>query len=203
MSVAGILSSLSSLQLGAPSATKQGIQQLTKDLQTGNLTAAQSDFAALQKAFSQSGAISAANSPATTPPSTSIAPSPHTTPLSNRTSSFNTTPLSQAVNQLASDLKSNNLSASRQDLSNLKLDFQHANGSTSAGGVRHQHWSGSDSTDASGGTTATSLFTQLSQALASGNLASAQQAYASLQSQQLGALSAGEFSEESPVSMLA
>jgi hypothetical protein len=195
MSVAGILSSLGSLQLGAPSAAKQGLQQLKQDLQTGNLNAAQSDFAALQKAFSQSCATSAANSAATTPTASAASTSAF--------SSSNTTPFSQAVNQLASDLTSNNLAAAQKDLSTLKQDRPQANGSVSAGGARHHHWSGGESNQGSGGTTATSLFSQLSQALASGNMASAQQAYASLQSQQFNALSVGQSSADSPMSMLA
>jgi hypothetical protein len=195
MSVAGILSSLGSLQLGAPSAAKQGLQQLKQDLQTGNLNAAQSDFASLQKAFSQSCATSAANSPATTPTASSASTS--------ASSSSNTTPFSQAIHQLASDLRSNKLAAAQQDLSTLKQDLPQANGSGSAGGARHHHWSGGESNQSSGGTTPSSLFTQLSQALASGNLASAQQAYASLQSQQFNALSVGQSSADSPMSMLA
>jgi hypothetical protein len=185
MSVAGILSSLGSLQLGAPSATKQGLQQLKQDLQRGNLSAAQSDFAALQKAFSHT-------SPTANSASTSVSPS------------SNTTPFSQAIHQLASDLRSNKLAAAQQDLSTLKQDLPQTNGSGSAGGARHHHWSyGGDSNQSSGGTTPSSLFTQLSQALASGNLASAQQAYASLQSQQFNALSVGESTADSPMSMLA
>lgn len=196
MSVAGILSSLGSLQLGAPSAAKQGLQQLKQDLQTGNLNAAQSDFASLQKAFSQSCATSAANSAATTPTASSASTS--------ASSSSNTTPFSQAIHQLASDLTSNNLAAAQKDFSTFKQDLPQANASGSAGGARHHHWSGGgDSNQGSGGTTATSLFSQLSQALASGNLASAQQAYASLQSQQFNALSVGQSSADSPMSMLA
>jgi len=184
MSVAGILSSLGSLQLGAPSATKQGLQQLKHDLQRGNLSAAQSDFAALQKAFSH------------TPPSASSA-------SASVSSSSNTTPFSQAIHQLASDLRSNKLAAVQQDLSTLKQDLLQTNGSGSAGGARHHHWSSGDSNQGSSGTAPSSLFTQLSQALASGNLASAQQAYASLQSQQFNALSAGQSAADSPMSMLA
>jgi hypothetical protein len=195
MSVAGILSSLSSLQLGAPSATKQGLQQLKQDLQTGNLNTAQSDFAALQKAFSQSCATSAANSPATTPTASSA---------SRSASSSNATSFSQAIHQLASDLTSSNLAAAQKDFSALKQDLPQANGSNSAGDARHHHWSGGGgSNQSSGGTTPSSLFTQLSQALASGNMASAQQAYASLQSQQFSALSTGQSSPDSPMSMLA
>jgi outer membrane protein assembly factor BamD (BamD/ComL family) len=197
MSVAGILSSLGSLQLGAPGATKQGLQQLKQDLQTGNLKAAQSDFAALQKAFSKESATSAANSHATNPTASSGSTS--------ASSSSNARPFSQAVHQLASDLTSNNLAAAQKDFSALKEELPQANGLNSAGGARHHHSSGGagDNSQNSGGTTPSALFTQLSQALASGNMASAQQAYASLQAQQFSALSAGQPAADSPMSMLA
>ena len=56
MSIFGILSSgFLQKQLGAPSTpNKQSIEQLSKDLQSGNLAAAQSDFSTLQKAFALS-----------------------------------------------------------------------------------------------------------------------------------------------------
>jgi hypothetical protein len=190
MSVVGILSSLGSLQLGAPSATKQSLHQLKQDVQTGNLKAAQSDFAALQKAFSQSGTTTAANSPATTLSASS-------------TSTSTSSSFSQAIHHLASDLTSNNLAAAQKDFSTLKQDLPQTNASGSGGGARHHHWSSGESNQSSGGAAATSLFTQLSQALASGNLASARQAYASLQSQQFNALSMGHASADSPMSMLA
>jgi hypothetical protein len=94
MSASGISSSsFGQYPLGAPS---NPYQQLDQDLKSGNLSAAQSDFSTLQKAFSQ---------PATT----------STTPSD---------PVTQAFNQLAADLKSGNLSASQQDFSTLQQDIR-------------------------------------------------------------------------------
>ena len=200
MSVAGIFSSLSQLQLGRPSAAQQNIQQLGQALKSGNLTAAQSDFAALQQAFAQS-ATSAATTSATTTAS----------------------PITQAFNQLASDLQSGNLSASQKDFSNLEQDIQNASGSGSASRLHHHHHS-SGGSGSSASTSQNSLFPALNQAgqaptagnflsgnLSSGNpssgnpssanLLSAQQAYASLQIPD--SFGGGQVATESPVSMLA
>jgi len=185
MSVAGIFSTLSQLQLGHPPVAKQSLQQLGQALQSGNLTAAQSDFAALKQAFDQTAAAA-------------------TTSASKTTS-----PIIQAFNQLASDLQSGNLSASQKDFSNLQQDIQSASGTGSASSLHYHHHanvggggSGSGGSSASG--SQNSLFqylNQLGQDLASGNLlsgnrSSAQQAYASLQG-------GGQVATESPVSMLA
>lgn len=98
MSISGILSSsLSHYQLGAARTPyQQTFQQLGQDLQSGNLSAAQSDLATLQKAISQ---------PATTSPTTSD-------------------PVTQAFHQLATDLQSGNLSAAQKDFSTLQQDLQ-------------------------------------------------------------------------------
>jgi len=98
MSISGILSSsLSHYQLGAVRTPYQKtFNQLSQDLQSGNLSAAQSDFATLQKAISQ---------PATTSPTTSD-------------------PVTQAFHQLATDLQSGNLSAAQKDFSTLQQDLQ-------------------------------------------------------------------------------
>jgi len=190
MSVAGIFSSLSQLQLGRPSAAQQNIQQFGQALQSGNLTAAQSDFAALKQAFAQS-ATSAATTSATTTAS----------------------PITQAFNQLASDLQSGNLSASQKDFSNLEQDIQNASGGGSASGLHHHHHS-SGGSGSSSSTSQNSLFPALNQAgqaptagnflsgnLSSANLLSAQQAYASLQVPD--SFGGGQVATESPVSVLA
>jgi|SRR5579863_4696384 len=67
---------------------EQEFLQLGKDLQSGNLCAAQADFTALQQLTPQ-------NSSTSSTPSNS--------------------PLAQAFNQLAKDLQSGNLSAAQQD----------------------------------------------------------------------------------------
>jgi len=77
---------------------QQEFQQLGKDLTAGNLTAAQSDFAALQKDM------------------------PQTTSSTSTAQSSN--PIAQAFSQLAQDLKAGNLSAAQQDYANLQQDFQ-------------------------------------------------------------------------------
>jgi len=77
---------------------QQEFQQLGKDLTAGNLTAAQSDFATLEKDMPQtSSSASAAQS---------------------------SNPIAQAFSQLAQDLQAGNLSAAQQDYANLQQDFQ-------------------------------------------------------------------------------
>src|ERR1035438_4742169 len=96
MSISGIQGNTFNPYQFATSNSRQQFQQLGQALQSGNLSAAQSDFASLQQGFSQSAAASNANS----------------------TSAAN--PLSQAFNQLASDLQSGNLSAAQKDYSDRK-----------------------------------------------------------------------------------
>lgn len=74
----------------------QEFQQLGANLQSGNLSAAQADFATLQ----QTGAASSTSSV-----------------QSNN-------PVSQLFNQLSQDLKSGNLSAAQQDYASIQQDFQ-------------------------------------------------------------------------------
>ena len=91
---------------------QQEFQQLGKDLSSGNLSAAQSDFATLQKNMPQ------------TSSSTAAAQSGN--------------PISQALSQLSQDLQAGNLSAAQQDYANLQQDFQ----SHAAHGHHHHHGSG-------------------------------------------------------------
>jgi hypothetical protein len=88
---------------------KSQFQQLGQDLTSGNLSAAQSDFATLQQAF---GKI----------PTASSAPSSN--------------PVAQAFQQLSSDLKSGSLSAANQDYSTIQ---QKLNNSGSSSHVHHHH----------------------------------------------------------------
>jgi len=76
---------------------KQEFQQLGEDLQSGNLSAAQSDFAALEQ----------------------VGPNCNAT-----TSGPATTPLAQAFQQLSQDLQSGNLSAAQQDYTTMQQDIQ-------------------------------------------------------------------------------
>ena len=120
---------------------RQEFQQLGQDLQSGNLSAAQADFATLQQLG----------------------------PKSN--SAQGTDSITQDLNLLAQDLKSGNLSASQQDLAKIQQDVQtqpvHA----------HHHHRGQGQAE----NNISQEFSQLGQALQSGDLAAAQQAYKSLQ----------------------
>lgn len=91
---------------------QQEFQQLGQDLQSGNLSAAQSDFATLQ----QIGPQGLGNSPS------------------------NSSPVQQAFNQLAQDLQSGNISAAQQDYTNIQQDFQGQAGHTH--GHHHHHGGG-------------------------------------------------------------
>jgi outer membrane protein assembly factor BamD (BamD/ComL family) len=149
MSVSGI----SSISLYNPQSTQnhfqQLFQQLGKDLQSGNLSAAQSDFASLQQLVPQSGSAS---------------------------SSESNNPIAQAFNQLAQDLQSGNLSAAQQDFSTLKQDLQNQATQTQTQAVEgHHHHHGGGSNNIS------ELLDDLGQSLQSGNLSSAQSAFATLQ----------------------
>jgi outer membrane protein assembly factor BamD (BamD/ComL family) len=174
MSVTGISSSGFS-DYGAQSVQKdqvaQEFQQLGQDLQAGNLSAAQSDFATLQQLVSQAGSAASSAS-------------------SSSSSSQSGNPLAQAFSQLATDLKSGNLTAAQQDFAQIQKDFQNLaaqnqpSGDNGAGLPYHHHRGGSNSTS--------QLFQQLGQSLQSGNLTSAQSAFATLQQdlQQFSAASA-------------
>jgi outer membrane protein assembly factor BamD (BamD/ComL family) len=130
----------------------QEFSQLGQDLQSGNLSAAQSDFAALQSNGPQGNDASG---------------------LSQSSS-----PIAQAFSQLANDLQSGNLSAAQQDYSTIQSDFQNP----SAQGHNHHYGDDGQSGSSSGAANKISqLFSALGSALQSGNLSSAQQAYSTLQ----------------------
>lgn len=112
MSISGILSSsYNQNQVSASNPSQQSMQKLSQDLQSGNLSGAQSDFASLQAAFSQSAT-------GTTSASTAA------------------NPVAQALSQLGSDLKSGNLSSAQKDLSTVQQDFQ-SHGTPAANHFRH------------------------------------------------------------------
>jgi outer membrane protein assembly factor BamD (BamD/ComL family) len=93
--------------------------------------------------------------------------------------SANNNPIAQAFNQLAQDLHAGNVTAAQQDFSTIQQDFQNAQSKAPApsGGHHHHHaFSGQSSTSP-----LAQLFSQLGQALQTGNLSSAQQAYSTLQ----------------------
>jgi len=152
MSVSGISSSSLFDLLGTETAQsqkqqlQQEIQQLGKDLSAGNLSAAQADFATLQKDAPQATAAASASN----------------------------NPIAQAFQKLAQDLKSGNLSAAQQDFSTIQQDVQ------AQAGSHHHHGHGQNSSGTQQNPI-TELFSELGQALQSGNLAAAQQAYTTLQ----------------------
>ncbi len=151
---------------------QQEFQQLGKDLQAGNLTAAESDFVTLQQDLPQSVASASQAS-------TAAASSSSTTQTSTQSSD----PIAEAFAQLASDLQSGNLAAAQKDYATLQQDFQSAatQGSHGAEGHHHHHHSESSSTQGSGSNQIGQLLNELGQELKSGNLSAAQQTYLSLQ----------------------
>jgi hypothetical protein len=92
---------------------------------------------------------------------------------SHATSSSSSGIVSQAFNQIAQDLQSGNLSAAQTDYAGLQQDLKQGNH------VFHHHLHGTGSTGNL--SQAQQALTQLGQALQSGNVSGAQQAYASLQ----------------------
>ena len=153
MSVSGISSSSLYHTQNVQNSFQEDFQQLGQDLQSGNLSAAQSDFATLQN-------LQAKNS---------------------TTTSQSSSPIAQAFSQLAKDLQSGNLSAAQQDFATIQKDFknQSTQGQTQATGGHHHHHHGGGS----GSNEISQLFDQLGTALQSGDLSTAQQAYSSLAQQ--------------------
>ncbi len=121
MSVSGILSSslfnTPSVQNQAQQ-VQQEFQQLGKDLQSGNLSAAQADFVTLQQSKPQT---------------------------SSTSSSQSNSPIAQAFTQLGKDLQSGNVSAAQQDYSTIQQDIQNQASSTQASQGHHHHHHGGGS----------------------------------------------------------
>ncbi len=119
---------------------KQGFQQLGQDLQTGNWSQAQSDFAALEKYLpggqQTTPVTSSTNSTSSSNASTSG------TPSSNA--------LSAAVSQLASDLQSGNLTAAQSDFAAVQQNLQQIGQQQGAGHAHHHHPNPTTQTPASG-----------------------------------------------------
>lgn len=128
----------------------QEFQQLGQDLQSGNLSAAQADFADLQSLTPQSNSSSASQS---------------------------SNPLAQAFSQLSQDLQSGNLSAAQQDYATIQQDLQ----SGASQMHHHHHHHGGGSSSGSQGSTFSQMFSELGQALQSGNLSTAQQVFGSIE----------------------
>jgi len=158
---------------------RQEFQQLGEDLQSGNLSAAQADFASLQQLGPQAGSTSATQSD---------------------------NPIAQDFDQLSQDLQAGNISAAQQDYAKVQQDFRSPLPPTFGRSPlppiyhhHHRHFRPSASGDAS---PFGQLFDQLGQALQSGNLSAAQQAYSALlqdfqQLGQSGDLTSGQSSSQS------
>jgi len=145
---------------------KQAFQQLGQDLQSGNIQQAETDLATLQPNFNP-------NQPTSTSSSSTTS-----------SSSSSTGTVSQAFNQLSQDLQSGNLTAAQSDYSTLQQDLQSSQRQFHHMHA-HMHHAGSE---------AQQELTQLGQALQSGNLTAAQQAYASLQTEFPGFMSSASTS---------
>ncbi|MGA7461084.1 MAG: hypothetical protein WBW69_12720 [Candidatus Korobacteraceae bacterium] len=143
---------------------RQEFQQLGSDLQSGNLSAAQSDFATLTQLD---------------PNLTSSSSTSSTSSAAAATSSTASNPMQQAFAQLAKDLQSGNLSAAQQDFTAIQQAMQ----SASAAHGHHHHHHSESSSESSSDNPISQLFSQLGQDLQSGNLTAAQQDFTSLQQQ--------------------
>jgi hypothetical protein len=158
MSISAIASSLfqSSITQSVQNKFQQiqsEFQQLGQDLQAGNLSQAQQDFATLTQSL----------------------PGGQPQNASGGT-------LAQAFNALAQDLKAGNLSAAQKDFTTIQQDVRQDSGQIQ----HHHHHRASDTQDSSSASGQQSnpisqALGALGQALQSGSLTSAQQAYATLQ----------------------
>ena len=174
MSVTGVASSILSILSGSqrqqsPTQLIQSeFQQLGLDLQSDNLAQAKSDFNTLAKNLpsrSQNSGIPA-NVPA---------------------AETNTNRVAQAFAQLGQDLQSGNLSAAQQDFTTIREDStQQLNVSpVQIHHLHHHHVESSESSSSSSSSQQVNPilqdFSKLAQSLQAGNLQSAQQAFATLQ----------------------
>ena len=167
MSITSVASSTLLTQIYATQSTQNNqsqfqqiqtdFQQLGQDLQSGNLTGAQQDFATLQQAL----------------------------PTGQSQSQQNTaSPIAQAFTALSQALQSGNLQDAQTAFSTLQGDIQQQQGS---GQVQHHHHHGGNSSQSTASAASqqtnpvATAFGALSQALQSGNLSAAQTAFATLQ----------------------
>jgi hypothetical protein len=155
MSISGIVSNAYNQQQQSTTAAsyQKQLQQLGQALQTGNLSAAQSDFASLEQAFSQASPAAASNS---------------------STAGSALSPTAQALNQLGNDLKSGNLSAAQKDFSTVQQDIQNLGPPVAHHPFRHYNFPGGDASP-TGATTQS--------APNAATAAAAQNAYATLRQQ--------------------
>ncbi|HEY2351759.1 MAG TPA: hypothetical protein VGH83_04565 [Candidatus Acidoferrum sp.] len=146
--------------------TKQGFQQLGKDLQSGNLSAAQSDLATLLQSRPQSAAQTAAP------------------PVQNAAASGQSgSAIAQDFAQLSTDLQAGNLSGAQADYTSILQAFQNraAQSQNQAPAHAHRHHGSGNSGNSGNSNSITQEFSALGQALQAGNLSSAKTAYTTLQ----------------------
>ena len=165
MSISGIANTALSSLLNATQSAQNGqgkfqqvqseFQQLGQDLQAGNLTQAQQDFATLSQNFpnAQSGTSTSATA-------------------------SDANPIAQAFTALAQDLQNGNISGAQQDYATIQQDFQQQQQGSSA--VHHHHHNHGGGGGQQGSQISQAL-NSLSTALQAGNLSSAQSAFAALQ----------------------
>jgi len=134
------------------------LQQLSQDLQAGNLSASQADFAALQK-------LGGVSSPAASFPAATA---------------FSASPLTTDLNQLGQDLKSGNIAGAQQDLIKLQQDSQ---GSTQSAQTHHHHHHGGGGAGVASalGPVLSPIIDHLDPVTRAGGLTAAQQAYSTFQ----------------------
>jgi len=171
MSIAGIAGNSSLFQNSVVQQTQNRFQQiqsqfqkLGQDLQSGNLTQAQSDFATLTQNLPNGGKSSSTAASAT----------------SANASSSDSNPVLQAFQSLGKDLQSGNLTAAQQDFAAIQQSAQQSQASGQSHHGHHHHHT-ADTNTSSPTSSLQQDFSSLGQNLQSGNLASAQQAYVSLQ----------------------
>jgi hypothetical protein len=166
MSITGIASTALNSILNATPTSQNGqgkfqqiqkeFQQLGQDLQSGNLTQAQQDYATLSQ-----------NLP--------VAQSSTTASSANSSN-----PIAQAFTALSQDLQNGNISAAQKDYATIQQDFQQQQQQQGTGQIHHHHHHGG----AGGGQQSNQIsqaLNSLSAALQSNNLSSAQTAFATLQ----------------------
>lgn len=168
MSIPGIASTALSSLLSATQSARSGqgkfqqvqseFQQPGQDLQAGNLTKAQQDYATLSQNFAtaQTGTTAAA--------STSAA-----------ATASNSNPIAQAFAALSQDLQNGNISGAQKDFATIKQDFQQQGSSP----IHHHHHHGG--AGGQQGNQISQTLNSLSSALQAGNLSSAQTAFATRQ----------------------
>src|SRR5271163_4052253 len=134
MSISGIANTALSSLLTATQSAQSGqgkfqqiqseFQQLGQDLQAGNLSQAQQDYATLSQNFQNAQSQNAQTQTAQT--------------------QNNSNPLAQAFNALAQDLQNGNLAGAQQDFANIQQDAQQQQQGADPVHHHHHHHGGGD-----------------------------------------------------------